>query len=552
MNAYNSFASAKDEVVAVVDVDQLARDAQERGKKINQEKDADAISALIKVIGTRSHRYALVAEQDDRGRKAYQKAGFEIISVNGNRFEEVIRFINQRGEALRSGRVRHLVLVTTDTTFTVLADQADPKATTVSFWAPESSIPRELTLPPYDFRDLDEMLPGSPKVAILIDFENIWYGVKNKIGVTPGLEGIIEAIKKVGNEFGEVKKITAYADWELLGKEVQRNIQRELVQMDVDTQYLINIRGKNTADMRVANDMRDMIERGSGGRDDVDTILLATGDRDFRDIVKTAIQRGKKVVIMAVRNGVSAELANIASETRYIDDYIKQAAKPNASNDKNLPVVRPWTPSAAFILKLASQINGADKSWIPNSDLEALGFTDLPNMVQHYVEGGLIARETKTGADGQTVNGIKLNMRNTVVQAITRLLWWAPDRITYCHRKGMPYVDSAFLAKGFSMDKNFQSWGIGQTRNEANGWLDLLARHGVIVKKTQPHKDTPEHTITTWWLPEAESEQIAIPANNWPTSQPSATPGDEERLPNKRTPTDSPISVWQNFIGAPA
>lgn len=551
MNAYNSFASAKDEVVAVVDVDQLARDAQERGKKINQEKDADAISALIKVIGTRSHRYALVAEQDDRGRKAYQKAGFEIISINGNRVEEVIRFISQRGEALRTGRVRHLVLVTTDTTFTVLAEQADPKATTVSFWAPASSIPRELTLPPYDFRDLDEMLPGSPKVAILIDFENIWFGVKNKIGATPDLGSIIEAIKKVGNEFGEVKKITAYADWELLGKEVQRNIQRELVQMDVDTQYLINIRGKNTADMRVANDMRDMIERGSGGRDDVDNILLATGDRDFRDIVKTAIQRGKKVVIMAVRNGVSSELANIASEVRYIDDYLKQAAKTNAFAENKLPVVRPWTPSAAFILKIANQITGTDKLWVPAEDLDTLGFTDLPSMVQDCVEAGMIARETQTSPDGQPINGIKLNMKNPVVLAITRLLWWAPDRIAYCQRKGMPYVDSAFLAKGFAMDKNFQSWGIGQTRNEANGWLDLLARHGVIVKKTQPHKDTPEHTITTWWLPVSESEPVAIPANNWPTSQPS-TAQTEERAATKRTPTDSPISVWQNFIGAPA
>lgn len=551
MNTYSTYANAQEEVVAAVDVDQLARDAQERGKKIDPERDAEAISAFVKVLGVRSHRYALVAESDERGMKAYRKAGFEIIPINGNRVEEVIRFISQRGESLRTGRVRHLVLVTTDPTFTVLAEQADPKTTMVSFWAPATSVRRELTLPPYDFRDLDEMLPGSPKVAVLIDFENIWYGVKNKLGVAPDLGSIIEAIKKVGDEFGEIKKITAYADWELLGKDVQRNIQRELVQMDVDTQYLINIRGKNTADMRVANDMRDLIERGLGGREDVDNILLATGDRDFRDIVKTTIQRGKKVIIMAVRNGVSHDLENAATEVRYIDDYLKLTHK-NYTNNQSLPVVRPGNQSAAIALKFAMKANETGKNWVPLQDLETLGINDIPGTLQRCINEGMVTRESQANAEGQPVDGIKLNLRNKVMEVITRLLWWVPNRITYCQsRKGMPYLDSAYLAKGFTMDKNFQSWGVGQTRNEAEGWLDLLSRNGVVVKKMQPHSTNPEHMITTWWLPEKSTPEVVPTANPWPTSKPAAVQN-EERTLVEHAPKESPVTVWQSLLGAPA
>lgn len=547
-----TYTNAQYDVVAVIDADQLARDAQERGKKVNPESDAEHTSTLVKVLSVRSRRYALVSEHDERQMKAYRKADFEIIPINGNRTEEVARFISQQSGAIQSGQIRHLVLVTTDPTFTVLAEQADPKTTRVSVWAPAASVQRELTLPPYDFRDLDEMLPGSPKVAVLVDFENIWYGVKNKLGVTPDLDTIIEAIKKVGDEFGEIKKITAYADWDLLGRDVQRNIQRELVQKDVDTQYLINIRGKNTADMRVANDMRDLIERGHGGREDVDTVLLVTGDRDFRDIVKTTILRGKKVIIMAVRNGVSHDLESAASDVRYIDDYLKLPIRPSTNNELTQSMVRPWYPAAALALKLLLKTNGSGKSWVSNQDIETLGLTNLADMIQQGIKDGLITREPQADGSGQMVDGVKLNPGNIVVKVMSRLLWWAPNRITFCQtNKGMPYLDTGYLSKGFTMDKNFQAWGIGQTRSEAEGWLDLLARHGVLVKKLQPHKASPEHMITTWWLPEGYTGQNEAAVNPWPTSKPSAAPS-EERNPTNRPPKDGPLSIWGSLLGSPA
>lgn len=549
MDNYNPYSENLDEFVAAVDAEQLAIDAHERGQKFDHERYADAISTFLKVLSVRPHRLAFVSETDERGMRAFRKAGFEIIPINGNRTEVVTRFISQRSAALRTGRIRHIVLVTTDPTFTVLAEQADPKITRVSFWAPAASVHRDLTLPPYDFRDLDQMLPGLPKVAVLVDFENIWFGLK-KLGWTPNVKALVDAIKKAAEELGEPKKITAYADWDLLGKDAQRNVQRELAQQDVDPQYLINIRGKNTADMRVANEIRDLIEKGIGSRDEVDTILLATGDRDFRDIVKTAIQRGKKVIIMAVRNGVSHDLKNVATDVRYIEDYLKLSMRTPEPSETGEPLVRPWYANAGFVIKILTHGKGERHDWLSIQELDTLGIPNLQETIQRNLRDGLITRESQPDADRPSIDGVRLNLNHPVVEVVSRVLKWVPDRISFCQkRQGMPYLDSGFIARGFTMDKVFQEWRIGQNRNEAEGWLDLLAQAGVIVKKIQPHPTSRDHNINTWWLAEVPNRNGSV-ASPWPISKPSDGQAGERKAEEQRS-KDNRGSMWQ-LLGSPA
>jgi uncharacterized LabA/DUF88 family protein len=393
------------------------------------------------------------------------------------------------------------------------------------------------------------MLPGLPKVAVLVDFENIWFGLK-KLGWTPNVKALVDAIKKAAEELGEPKKITAYADWDLLGKDAQRNVQRELAQQDVDPQYLINIRGKNTADMRVANEIRDLIEKGIGSREEVDTILLATGDRDFRDIVKTAIQRGKKVIIMAVRNGVSHDLKNVATDVRYIEDYLKLSLRTPEPSETGEPLVRPWYANVGFVVKILIRGKGEGHAWLSIQELDTLGIPSLAETIQRSLRDGLITREAQAGSDGQSVDGIRLNLNHPVVEAVSRVLKWVPDRISFCQkRKGMPYLDSAFIARGFTMDKVFQDWRIGQNRNEAEGWLDLLAQVGVIVKKIQPHPTSPDRNINTWWLAEEQNLKGSV-ASPWPISQPSGGQISERKDDEQRS-KDNRGSMWQ-WLGSPA
>ena len=128
----------------------------------------------------------------------------------------------------------------------------------------------------------------------------------------------------------------------------------------------------------------------------------------------------------------------------------------------------------------------------------------------------------------------------------------------------MPYIDSAYMAKGMTMDKTFLGWGIGQERNEAESWFELLARAGVIFKKVQPHPTTPDHPISTWQLFESQegnqsaSETDLRPAESqhdakspWPSSQATANPT-ESKPEVAAQAKESPVAVWQSLLGSPA
>lgn len=53
--------------------------------------------------------------------------------------------------------------------------------------------------------------------------------------------------------------------------------------------------------------------------DTVDTIVLVTRDADFLPVVQTAREHGKRVVIMAVDQGLSTGLRNAADEIVFLD-----------------------------------------------------------------------------------------------------------------------------------------------------------------------------------------------------------------------------------------
>jgi uncharacterized LabA/DUF88 family protein len=551
MNTINSH----NEVLLVVDQDQRFKDAQNRRKKIDPEREAETFTTLVKVLGRLSIRCALVSEHDEQGYKAYSRLGFEVIRVNGNRGGDVNRFITQHTEFLKNGRISHLVLVTGDSTFAFLANQADLRTTQISVWAPAGSISREMiaTMPPFEFRDLDEILPASPKVAILVDFENVWYGLK-KLGKTPQIKPLVEAIKSVGEEFGEIKKFTAYADWDLLSKEHRGNMQRDLVELDVDTQYLINIRGKNTADMRVANDIRDLVERGNGGRDEVDVIVLATGDRDFRDIVKTAMDRGKRVIILAVRNGVSEKLINVASEVRYLDELLKLPLEPKRPKYS----VRPWSKYTLEVAKLSKY----GRNWIPLNDLPTLGIQHADEFLKEASRLQIVKLEKRTEADGSTLDGFRLNAENLTVKVVTRMVRWVPDRIAYClNQRKMPYIDSAFLSRGMTMDRTFRDWGVGQDRAESRKWLELLDETGIIQKKIQPKPGNEERLVTTWWPMDEQKtveQQYSVRQDKqeplagsqpWPISEHSQ---EDKRKDESPKDPDQTGNLWTKLLGSPA
>ncbi|MCB0192366.1 MAG: NYN domain-containing protein [Anaerolineae bacterium] len=161
----------------------------------------------------------------------------------------------------------------------------------------------------------------TPKIDVRLDFENLYIGLK-RMGWTPDTKILSKSIKHALSDLGEISNITAYADWCLLDPKNGKDIQRELALNDIDPRYQVSIRSKNSADMKIAGDIRSLLERDRLELDTVNVLVLGTGDRDFRPVVRDARKRGKLVIVLTLRNSLSRMLRNVADEVRYIDDYL--------------------------------------------------------------------------------------------------------------------------------------------------------------------------------------------------------------------------------------
>jgi uncharacterized LabA/DUF88 family protein len=508
--------------ILIVDEDQRYRETFQGGRKRDPDREAQALSMLVKAFGRENRCIALVSQDDDRGLSAYRNARFETIAVNGNRTAEIDRLIGQMSDVLRTAPPPHMVIVTADPAFEALcACAARNPHTRLSVWIPGSEVPQELAWPKYHVRQLEELLQ-TPKVLRLdvrLDYENLHIGVKQITGRSPDPKQVIRAVRDAIKDKGEVVRIVAYADWGTLSKGSDKDIQRELALISVETCYLVNMCGKNSADMKIADDIRTLVEKSESDPDAVDGIVLGTGDRDFRSTVETAKARGKQVIVLSLREALSRELQRVAGEVRYLDDYLHLS-----TSTRQLPTgaVAPSNELAALIMRIEVWLRRRRWRWADKDKLLA-AVASTPSEIANLhraIEAGVIAQQPRSVA---TANGrprraevLMLDPGHPLVQTIRRLVEWTPTHIAYCLRdKGMPWVDSNFLAKGMAMDATFRRLGVGQTRADAEEWLELAAAHGVIVKKRRPHPGTPGRIIDTWWLPGEAGES---PTNDYPQS----------------------------------
>jgi hypothetical protein len=67
--------------------------------------------------------------------------------------------------------------------------------------------------------------------------------------------------------------------------------------------------------------------------------------------------------------------------------------------------------------------------------------------------------------------------------------------------KGMPYVDTNYLARGMLKDSSLQQMNIGQTAEDALWWLETASAAGLLVKRSQPHPRKSSVIILQWFLP---------------------------------------------------
>jgi len=154
-------------------------------------------------------------------------------------------------------------------------------------------------------------------VAVFIDVENIHYSTLNNYSETPDWSSIVDACK----QYGRIVSIQAFGDWIAFAKEVpeiQKNgIQPVFVPLSQD--------GKSSLDCYLTVSAMKLFFQNST----VDTLILASGDRDYIPLLAELKALGKSVIILAVPCTLSNDL------TRVVDHVI--AYEPSSMAKKPQP-----------------------------------------------------------------------------------------------------------------------------------------------------------------------------------------------------------------------
>jgi predicted RNA-binding protein with RPS1 domain/uncharacterized LabA/DUF88 family protein len=143
------------------------------------------------------------------------------------------------------------------------------------------------------------------EVALFVDFENIREGIRKSYGVELDPALLIEKARK----YGLVNIARAYADFDRVPGELQREMQVAGLAAINAGSHLVGDRRRSAADLDLLMDLIETMLDRSG----IPTIILMSGDRDFLRVVTMARNRfGKEVIISGVPGAVSADLIDAA------------------------------------------------------------------------------------------------------------------------------------------------------------------------------------------------------------------------------------------------
>lgn len=480
----------------VVDQYRRHKDSLENNYKVNTKLESQIFGGLMTLFGDDVELIAIVNQTDVEGLRDYNDAKFQTITMNGDRPDELQKFITEQLQQAQLVSPERVVIVSDDPQFGFLCSSFK-KGTKVAICSPTSNIPAALNA--YNVKRLDDLMPAIrieiDKIDVHIDYENIHISLLEK-GWTPNPKELVDAIRKILEDKGRIINIIVYADWDKLSRDSNRNFQREMAMIaGVDVRYQVSERGKNSADMEIASNIHTTLEVP----DSINVIVLVSMDRDFRPVIESVKRKGKQAIILALRSGLSRELEQAAHEVLYLDDYLDLSA------GEKFPL--PTNESKRVALHLVAWMN--QKKWnrvyhnrLPGF-LNAYAYTskDIDRLVKDEVL-------TKWHNDD---NALAFNRKHRLAQTVLRLAGWLPSRVKHClHERRMAYVDTNYLAKGMERDRRFQELKVGQNRSEAEAWLKLAAEVGIVETRQQPHPKSPSRIITTWWLlGEAPKVEIA-------------------------------------------
>lgn len=158
--------------------------------------------------------------------------------------------------------------------------------------------------------------PASPYAAIFIDFENVYYFLKNHFYDPPDLNDyVLELVRRLREMLLEKGLdslvINAYADFERLPSAPQG----ALYLMGVITRNVLGTDHKNAADMQLCIDALEVHYT----RPEIGTFVLVAGDRDYIPLLAHLRRQARQVLVAGFRESVSGDLLQNIGADQFID-----------------------------------------------------------------------------------------------------------------------------------------------------------------------------------------------------------------------------------------
>lgn len=504
----------------VVDVDNLLQQFRQRGIPIDLQEMAVGLrggaalaAGLISADRLKSIAVANWQGQQDRGaggspnaQRIFKAAGYEIFDMPHR--ASLADALILHYFSFDPDPVDELILATTSNDLIPLIRRVKTtRNARIRVWGTDNVVEGTEFEAEVIFQPLESLLGIQTKnVAVYIDFENIAISLTEQ-GFTVNLDHLLERFVAQAKAHGQVVKMAAYAPWgqrgslpplvDSMGREVADEAPSKLMLANVDPVF--NLPGKNSADMRIAKD----VITDSGHDDSADVYIMASGDRDFNQVLNTLRSRGKTVIVWGVRGSTSRMLENNPGiSVEYIEDFTNLQTHQSLStvsmiDDDSAQVG--FTPSqwSSVIIQFDRLVNKLETDVITIPQLvEQLRLVGAvvslqrgEDLVLQAVSIGIL---TPVSAKGNVV----LNNVNPIVEK-TRLI---RDRIvmrvkTTLDVRGWEYVNYGFLLKGLAMDRDLDRPGCNYSDQWRSDWIDCLVRERVLQRELIPHRHNQDDLV---------------------------------------------------------
>ncbi len=378
------------------------------------------------------------------------------------------------------------------------------------------------------FQPLETLLGIQTKnVAVYVDFENIAISLSEQ-GFVVNLEQLIAKFISQAKTYGQLVKISAYAPWgqrgtlpplvDDAGREIADEAPSRLMLANIDPVFTLP--GKNSADIRIARDVITDTGHPEGG----DVIILASGDRDFNDVLNTVVQRGKVVIIWGVRGSTSRQLEQHPAVTvEYIEDFTTLATHqslvdaPLQDTDTEAFIPSQWSSVVIQYDRLRDHLDDDVDVTVDKliGQLQEVGaVVSVPrgeDLVSQAISLGLLKQVNNNGT-------IEVNPMHPIVDKTRAITGTIGRRVANTLKvRGWAYVNYGFLLNGLIMERELMRPGMNEDDQWRSHWIDALVREKVLKRELVPHRHNPDDLVPVIRLPE-EYEDFVDPDNVVPGS----------------------------------